>query len=162
RAQASWSAWGNLLRWLPNRVKAASATFCGVDRDRSVRISKLLSFGLRHRPETLGLRLDTAGWADVEDLLAALARQGATMSRRDLQEIVRRSDKQRFAMSTDGSRIRANQGHSVPVDLGLPPSEPPPRLYHGTVTRFLKSIRESGIVRGSRVHVHLSVDERTA
>jgi putative RNA 2'-phosphotransferase len=133
-----------------------------VDRARAVRISKLLSFALRHDPAALGLTLDAAGWTAVDDVLSALARRGELASREDLEEIVRTSDKQRFALSPDGARIRANQGHSVDVDLGLPPREPPPRLYHGTVARFVEGIRASGLLPGERRHVHLSVDERTA
>jgi putative RNA 2'-phosphotransferase len=127
-----------------------------------MRISKLLSFGLRHRPDALGLQLDDAGWTDVEGLLRALSQRGETLSRQELEEIIRTGDKQRFAMSPDGVRIRANQGHTIEVDLGLAPREPPPRLYHGTLVRLLASIRASGILRGARTHVHLSTDERTA
>jgi putative RNA 2'-phosphotransferase len=132
------------------------------DRARATRISKLLSFGLRHDPGALGLTLDTAGWTSVDDVLAALARSGEPITRDDLAEIVRASDKQRFALSADGARIRANQGHSVAVDLGLAPREPPARLYHGTVDRFVASIRARGLLPGERTHVHLSIDERTA
>jgi putative RNA 2'-phosphotransferase len=133
-----------------------------VDRARAVRISKLLSFALRHDPAALGLVLDAAGWVAVDALLAAIARRGEAATREELEEIVRTSDKQRFALSADGARIRANQGHSVAVDLGLPPREPPARLFHGTVDRFVASIRASGLAPGARTHVHLSIDERTA
>jgi putative RNA 2'-phosphotransferase len=125
-------------------------------------VSKLLSFGLRHRPDKLGLHLDAAGWADVRCVLDSLAAHGHTLSTEELSQLVATSDKQRFAFSEDGTRIRANQGHSVTVELGLPPREPPPRLYHGTVDRFLERIRAQGLLRGSRTHVHLSIDERTA
>jgi putative RNA 2'-phosphotransferase len=133
-----------------------------MNRERAVRISKLLSFGLRHEPAALGLVLDAAGWVAVSDVLSAVATRGEPLSSEELEEIVRTSDKKRFALSPDGTRIRANQGHSVVVDLGLPPRDPPPRLYHGTVARFLDGIRRSGLVRGSRTHVHLSADEATA
>jgi putative RNA 2'-phosphotransferase len=133
-----------------------------VDAKRLVRVSRLLSFGLRHRPEKLGLHLDASGWADVDRVLEALAAQGERLSVEELEQLVATSDKQRFALSDDGSRIRANQGHSIAVDLGLVPREPPPRLYHGTVERFLDRIRVEGLLRGARTHVHLSIDESTA
>jgi putative RNA 2'-phosphotransferase len=127
-----------------------------------MRVSKLLSFGLRHDPDALGLELDGAGWTEVAAVLSALSNRGEPVSRDELEEIVRTSDKQRFALSPDGTRIRANQGHSVEVDLGLPPCEPPSRLYHGTVDRFLDSIRATGLASGQRTHVHLSTEEGTA
>jgi putative RNA 2'-phosphotransferase len=129
---------------------------------RAIRISKLLSYSLRHEPETMGITLDRAGWADVSDLLDALRTRGEVISRQELVAVVHASDKQRFALSPDGTRIRANQGHSVDVDLGLQPSAPPPFLYHGTVARFLESIRGQGLLRRMRAHVHLSADVATA
>src|SRR4051794_24077781 len=98
-----------------------------------VRVSRFLSLVLRHEPEKIGLRLDAAGWADVPDLLSRCARHGISLSRERLDEIVARSDKQRFAFDEAGRRIRANQGHSVPVALGYPSATPPERLFHGTV-----------------------------
>jgi putative RNA 2'-phosphotransferase len=133
-----------------------------VDAKRAIRVSKLLSYGLRHAPEKLGLKLDDAGWAAVDHVLAALAARGEPVSADELVDVVVTSDKQRFALSDDRRRIRANQGHSVPVQLDLPAREPPEWLYHGTVDRFVPSIRERGLLRGSRTHVHLSVDEATA
>ena len=133
-----------------------------MDPARLVRVSKLLSFALRHDPAAVGLSLDDAGWASVDDVLAALGRRGEAVSRAELAELVRASDKQRFALAPDGTRIRANQGHSVAVDLGLPARPPPPVLYHGTVARFLEGIRASGLLRGERTHVHLSAEEGTA
>lgn len=133
-----------------------------MERDDAVRISKLLSLGLRHKPEELGIALDARGWADVDALLAGLAKRGLVVSADDLEEIVRTSDKQRFALSPDGARIRANQGHSVAVDLDLPARAPPEILFHGTVARFLEPIRKEGLSRRARTHVHLSVDEATA
>lgn len=126
------------------------------------RISKFLSLVLRHRPETVGLELSPEGWVDVEKLLAACRDHGHTLSRSVLQQVVATNDKQRFSFSPDGRRIRANQGHSVVVDLGLAPVAPPERLYHGTVPRFLDAIRREGLVRGNRQHVHLSADRQTA
>jgi putative RNA 2'-phosphotransferase len=133
-----------------------------VDPRRAERVSKLLSFGLRHRPDELGLQLDAAGWADVDQVLESLAVRGEQLTLEELLQVVATSDKKRFALSEDGRRIRANQGHSVSVELGLRPREPPPRLYHGTVDRFLDRIRAEGLLRGSRTHVHLSSDEGTA
>jgi putative RNA 2'-phosphotransferase len=128
----------------------------------SVRISKFLSLVLRHEPERIGIVLDESGWTDVEALLAAAAAHGVAITRDDLAQIVASSDKQRFALSPDGARIRANQGHSVDVDLGLAPATPPDRLYHGTVDRFVESIRARGLLKGERHHVHLSADLDTA
>ncbi len=127
-----------------------------------VRISKFLSLVLRHAPEKAGLVLDAAGWVAVDDLLAGCARAGSPITRAQLEEVVRSSDKQRFALSPDSAHIRANQGHSVEVRLDYAAQTPPEVLYHGTATRFLGSIREQGLVKGARHHVHLSADEATA
>lgn len=126
------------------------------------RISKFLSLVLRHQPERAGLVLDEAGWVSVDDLLTGCAACGVELDRKQLEQLVRDSDKQRFALSDDGARIRANQGHSVSVALGYEPAEPPELLFHGTVERFLPSIRRQGLVRGKRHHVHLSATEDTA
>jgi putative RNA 2'-phosphotransferase len=128
----------------------------------SVRASKFLSLVLRHDPGRIGIVLDDAGWTDVAALLAACARHGVPLTRAQLAEVVATSDKQRFALSPDGERIRANQGHSVEVDLQLAPAEPPATLFHGTVESALASIRAQGLVRGQRHHVHLSSDIATA
>jgi uncharacterized protein (TIGR02452 family) len=128
----------------------------------SVRVSKFLSLVLRHDPARIGITLDDAGWTDVDALLTAAAAHGVSLTRDELREIVAASDKQRFALSPDGARIRANQGHSVQVDLQLPPCEPPALLYHGTVEAALPGIREEGLLRGARHHVHLSADVKTA
>ena len=125
-------------------------------------ISKFLCFVLRHNPQALGITLDAEGWVEVDELLAAAARHGKLFTRLQLEEIVATNDKKRFALSPDGRLIRANQGHSVEVDLGLMPVEPPELLYHGTVERFLASIREKGLLRGDRQHVHLSAERDTA
>lgn len=124
--------------------------------DQHKSTSKFLSLVLRHQPGTIGLTLDQSGWVSVDDLLQALARHGKPLARADLESIVTSSDKQRFALSPDLSMIRANQGHSVPVDLALPSAMPPDILYHGTVERYLGSIREQGLLKGKRHHVHLS------
>jgi putative RNA 2'-phosphotransferase len=127
-----------------------------------VATSKFLSLVLRHKPEAIGIALDAEGWIDVDVLLAAAARHGRSISRVQLADVVATNDKQRFSLSTDGRSIRANQGHSVDVDLALAPLEPPEFLYHGTVERFVSSIREKGLIRGQRHHVHLSGDRETA
>lgn len=128
----------------------------------SVQTSKFLSLVLRHDPAKVGIVLDDGGWTDVAALLEALARHGHPLTREQLGELVRTSDKQRYALSPDGSRIRANQGHSVDVELDLPEAVPPAKLYHGTVAEFLDSIRVTGLVKGARHHVHLSADLETA
>lgn len=126
------------------------------------RLSKLLSLALRHQPSVLDLVLDESGWVDVERVLAGLAKAFGPVGRADLERIVRESDKQRFALSPDGARIRANQGHSVTVDLGLEPVAPPSQLFHGTVAEALPEIRKDGLSRRKRHHVHLSADQPTA
>jgi putative RNA 2'-phosphotransferase len=130
----------------------------------SKKTSKFLSLVLRHEPERIGITLGDAGWTNVDALLAASALHGVTITRDELAEIVRSSDKQRFALSADGTQIRANQGHSVEVDLKLEPTPPPATLYHGTVDRLhvLDSIRAKGLIKGERHHVHLSADTETA
>jgi putative RNA 2'-phosphotransferase len=127
-----------------------------------VRLSKFLSLVLRHKPEEIGLTLDEQGWADLADLIDRANRRGVALTRELVERIVATNDKKRFALSPDGAKIRANQGHSVEVDLGLEPRQPPELLFHGTATRFLPGIREKGLLPGKRQHVHLSLDEPTA
>ncbi|MEM8715566.1 MAG: RNA 2'-phosphotransferase [Cyanobacteria bacterium P01_A01_bin.3] len=127
-----------------------------------VSTSKLLSLVLRHCPEAIGLTLDEQGWANVDDLLEKARERNQPITRELLLEVVQQNDKQRFALSKDGTRIRANQGHSVSVNLGLEPREPPAVLYHGTATRFLESIFAQGLRPQNRHHVHLSSDRSTA
>ena len=125
-----------------------------VDR---IKISKFLSLVLRHRPETIGLKLNSNGWANVEQLLMCMEQSGRPVSRSMLEEVVSSNNKQRFSFNEGGSMIRANQGHSIKgIDLGLEPLEPPQLLYHGTVPKNLEGIRRSGIRKKSRQHVHLS------
>ena len=131
-------------------------------KDRHVRISKFLSLVLRHKPEKIGVALDREGWVSVATLLEALGAHGLRLTLDELREVVRANDKQRFSFSPDGLSVRANQGHSLKVELGYEPSEPPPTLFHGTAERFLPSIRERGLLKGSRHHVHLSEQEATA
>ncbi len=127
-----------------------------------VRTSKRLSRHLRHAPGEIGLVLGEGGWVAVADLLAALAAHGRAVSREELAHVVAHNDKRRFAFDETGERIRASQGHSVPVDLGLPESTPPPVLYHGTVAAALAAIRREGLRPMRRHHVHLSADVATA
>jgi putative RNA 2'-phosphotransferase len=129
---------------------------------RLVTVSKFLSKHLRHAPEALGLTLQAGGWAAVDDLLAASARAGFAISYDELIECVETNDKQRFSFDDTGDLIRANQGHSIPVDLQLEAKEPPEMLYHGTVERFMTSILAEGLRKGRRHHVHLSKDVETA
>jgi putative RNA 2'-phosphotransferase len=120
------------------------------------RLSKLLSFALRHEPKELGLALDAGGWVDLDVLIAALAARDAGVTRARVLEVVRTSDKQRFALSDDGARIRASHGHSRGVDLGYAPAAPPEALFHGTVARALAGIRRDGLTPRRRQHVHLA------
>ncbi len=129
---------------------------------RLTRISKFLSLVLRHRPDKIALTLDDAGWAGVDELLAALNRHNFPVTREELQTTVATNDKQRFAFNEDATKIRASQGHSVAVALDYQPAVPPAVLYHGTVARFLDSIRAQGLLPGNRHHVHLSADDTTA
>lgn len=129
---------------------------------RRTELSKFLSYVLRHRPDSIGLELDDEGWAFIDALLAGAAKAGKPMTRDDLQEVVETNAKKRFAISADGARIRASQGHSVRVELGYEPVEPPETLYHGTAPQFLDEIRRGGLKRMRRHHVHLSPDRVTA
>lgn len=129
---------------------------------QDVSLGRFLSLVLRHNPGAAYLTLDRQGWADVEALLAGCARAKHPLTREDLERIVRENDKQRYSFDADHKRIRANQGHSVPVELELREMTPPERLYHGTASRFLGSIRGTGITRQSRQQVHLSAEVETA
>lgn len=129
---------------------------------RLVTVSKFLSKHLRHAPEALGLTLQPGGWARVDDVLAASQKVGFAISYDELLECVETNDKQRFSFDDTGDLVRANQGHSVPVDLQLEEKEPPEILYHGTVERFLASIFAEGLKKGKRHHVHMSKDVSTA
>ncbi len=127
-----------------------------------VRTSKFLSLILRHEPERVGLKLDSVGWIGVSELLEAVNRNGVSLTLDQLKHVVATNDKKRFAISEDGLRIRASQGHSIEVDLQYEPQTPPEFLYHGTPERFLESIRATGLNKGQRHHVHLSPDPQTA
>ncbi|MER5541510.1 RNA 2'-phosphotransferase [Streptomyces sp. NPDC001118] len=131
-----------------------------INERRTVKVSKYLSKHLRHQPERIGLTLDPAGWVEIDTLIAAAAAHGFRITREELDHVVATNDKRRFAI--EGSRIRASQGHSIEVDLGLPPATPPPYLYHGTVARSLDAIRADGLRPMNRHDVHLSADRETA
>ncbi len=133
-----------------------------MDDARLVKASKYLSKHLRHQPERLGLRLGPGGWVEVDELLAACTRQGMRLTRTELEEVVARNNKQRFAFDATGTLIRANQGHSIDVDLQLEATTPPPVLYHGTWQGVVPAIKKAGLLKMSRHHVHLSEDIETA
>ncbi|WP_163833191.1 RNA 2'-phosphotransferase [Spartinivicinus ruber] len=127
-----------------------------------IRCSKWLSYVLRHRPDEVGLTLDPQGWVEVTKLLEAAQQKKIPLDLEKLLLIVETNDKKRFSLSECGQKIRANRGHSIPVELSLPPLTPPDVLYHGTATRFIKSIRHQGVQSMRRQHVHLSADTQTA
>ena len=127
-----------------------------------VKISKYLSKHLRHQPERIGLTLEDGGWVKVSDLLAACARNNFPINPDELKEVVEKNDKRRFSFDAAGEKIRANQGHSVEVDLQLEKREPPEILFHGTAERSVSMIRERGLLKMARHHVHLSADAETA
>lgn len=130
--------------------------------DTLLTTSKWLSYVLRHHPESIDLIMDANGWVEIEHLLVQARLHGQALPREIIDEIVRTSDKQRFSVSEDGSRIRANQGHTVNIDLALQPATPPEKLFHGTASRFLDSIKKHGLLPGERHHVHLTSWRETA
>lgn len=125
------------------------------------KISKYISMVLRHKPEAIGITLDAHGWADVDALIQGIAKD-YEFNRAILEEIVRTDSKQRYSFNEDGTKIRANQGHSVAVDLELEPVEPPRILWHGTAEKSVASIDEVGLEPRNRMYVHLSPDRETA
>jgi putative RNA 2'-phosphotransferase len=124
--------------------------------------SKFLSLVLRHDPGVIGLTLDANGWASVPELLSKAASHGTAISIDELGEIVATNEKKRFDWDTADNRIRANQGHSIEVDLELSPTAPPEELFHGTAVQNEASILAQGLLRRGRQHVHLSADIATA
>jgi putative RNA 2'-phosphotransferase len=133
-----------------------------MNNSRLVKVSKYLSKHLRHQPERLGLTLAPGGWVCADDLLTACATYQFRITRAELEEVVATNDKQRFSFDPTGTLIRASQGHSVEVDLQLQPQVPPDVLYHGTGEKAVESILQSGLIKMSRHHVHLSRDVETA
>ncbi|MCR4595077.1 MAG: RNA 2'-phosphotransferase [Clostridiales bacterium] len=125
--------------------------------------SKFLALILRHKPESAGISLDEHGWANVKELIKGISEtnnQPFTMA--DLEEIVATDNKQRYSFNEDKTLIRANQGHSIPVDVELSETEPPEHLWHGTGEKYTESIDKSGLIPKSRLYVHLSGDSETA
>ncbi|WP_282080807.1 RNA 2'-phosphotransferase [Aquimarina algiphila] len=125
-------------------------------------ISKFLSLILRHNPDKIKLYLDENGWADVSELLSKAKRHQPSLDMKLLKEIVETNDKKRFAFNEGETRIRANQGHSIQIDLEYTPTQPPEFLYHGTIAKFMDAIREKGLLKMNRHHVHLSEERETA
>jgi putative RNA 2'-phosphotransferase len=124
--------------------------------------SKFLSYILRHRPDSIKLTLDKNGWANIESLISCAIEHGNIISREEIDIAVAYNDKQRFVISDDGLSIRANQGHSIDVDLKLKAKKPPTILYHGTASRFIDAIKSKGLLPMNRQHVHLSANEAVA
>jgi putative RNA 2'-phosphotransferase len=133
-----------------------------MNEKRQKTVSKFLSLHLRHAPQELGLTLEVGGWVAIDDLLEGARRKSFPITREELARVVADSDKQRFAIDETGLKIRANQGHSVEVDLQLAPAEPPTELFHGTGSGSVDSILATGLARRARHHVHLSPDTETA
>jgi putative RNA 2'-phosphotransferase len=133
-----------------------------MDNKEITTLSKFLSLVLRHKPHIIGIEMDESGWVLVPELIKKVKEHGHDLTLTKLKEIVATSDKKRFAFNQYESKIRANQGHSIKVDLKLDEKEPPEILYHGTVNQFLNSIYRQGLVKGQRHHVHLSEDVHTA
>ena len=133
-----------------------------MNEKQRIKISKFLSLILRHRPEAMGLQLDPSGWVAVEELLDNCQKHGRALTLEQLHAVVDACEKQRFAISEDGQRIRASQGHSIEIELGYEPAEPPLVLFHGTAEKSLASILVKGLVKKKRHHVHLSSDYGTA
>lgn len=125
------------------------------------RTSRYISLILRHKPDTIGITLDEHGWASVDELIAGVSRTHP-LTMESLEEIVRTDEKQRYFFNGDKTLIRANQGHSIPVDVELPELEPPAILYHGTGKKYGPSIDRQGLLPKSRLYVHLSADKDTA
>lgn len=126
------------------------------------KLSRYMSLILRHKPEVIGISLDEHGWANVDELIAGVAKNNSGFNMEILEEIVKADNKQRYSFNADKSLIRANQGHSIPVDVELEEKEPPEYLYHGTGEKYVTSINEMGLIPKSRLYVHLSQDTETA
>jgi len=133
-----------------------------MNKQEQKHISKLMSLALRHQPDSIGIQLDEEGWVNTNELISGINNKGIKLNIESLRILVAENDKKRFTFNEDESKIRANQGHSVDVDLKLEAIEPPVVLYHGTVSKYMESIRENGLVKRNRQHVHLSKDKETA
>jgi putative RNA 2'-phosphotransferase len=128
-------------------------------KNREIKISQFLSYVLRHKPESIGLTLNKNGWASVAEILN---NSKLSFSMEELKQVVEKNDKKRFSFNENLTQIKANQGHSVKVELAFQEIIPPETLYHGTAKRFIKSIQQQGLLKGGRHHVHLSKDIQTA
>ncbi len=126
------------------------------------KLSIFISLILRHKPETIGIKLDDYGYANVNELIEKINNTGRNINIEILEQIVKEDNKQRYSFNDDRSKIRANQGHSININVELKELEPPKYLYHGTATRFLENIKNEGIIKQSRLYVHLSRDIDTA
>lgn len=125
-------------------------------------ISRYMSLILRHKPDVIGISLDEHGWANVNEFINGIAKNNAGFNMESLEEIVRTDSKQRYSFNDDKTLIRANQGHSIPVDVELKEKEPPEYLYHGTGEKYVESINRQGLIPKSRLYVHLSKNVKTA
>ena len=133
-----------------------------MNNNKIIKHSKFLSLVLRHKPQTIGIELNEDGWIDIDILIQKVNDFGKSLNREELYFIVENNSKKRFAIDETNNKIRANQGHSININLGFEPIQPPQVLYHGTATRFLESIIENGLEKRNRHHVHLSADKNTA
>lgn len=131
-----------------------------VNQDENM--GRFISLILRHHPETVGIQLDAHGWANVDELLHGINVSGRKIDMKMLERIVQNNNKKRYSFNEDKTKIRANQGHSIKVDVEMQEIIPPNELYHGTADRFMDSIKEKGILKMSRQYVHLSLDVETA
>lgn len=125
------------------------------------RTSKYVSLLLRHKPEKAGIHLDQHGWAEVDELIKGVSKTHM-FNMEILEEIVRTDNKQRYSFNEDKTKIRANQGHSIPVDVELKEAKPPKQLWHGTGEKYVSAIDEQGLLHKNRLYVHLSTNEETA
>lgn len=148
-----------------NKMQETKRQFKPETEERRLeRLSKFISMILRHKPEAIGITLDEHGWADVDELIKGINETGEEIefSKDTLETIVKTDKKQRYSFSQDKTLIRANQGHSIPVDVELEKKEPPKVLYHGTGVKSVKAIQEQGLLPMERLYVHLSIDIKTA
>lgn len=144
------------------KIRPKNHILIHMDRSERVSLSKYLSYLLRHEPGDLGLDMDRHGWVRISQLVEKARKEGRNLNRENIREVMEESEKNRFRVSGDGRFIRAGYGHSVDVELGLEPRQPPQWLFHGTADRNLESIREWGLLQGGRQYVHLSADKEDA
>lgn len=133
-----------------------------MDNKRVIKLSKFLSLVLRHQPDAIGIEMDENGWTDVKPLLDKMCAKGKTIDFKTLEVVVDTNNKKRFSFNENKTKIRANQGHSIDVDLGFTAKHPPEILYHGTASKYLSNIYKEGLQKQKRHHVHLSKDLQTA